>query len=215
MAALSRLITERRGLIAGLAFAAAGLFGLGAWWMGWFGRAEDPRVTAIKNLQQELAAKYPPEKGPTSIIEAAERVAAISTVMTQINALPEELRPQALESGRRILMRSMQAKIDGYFALPPKERVAHLDREIKQMEFMRKAFETGQGLLSAVGLGGSAKPRPAGSPWMQPRSDADRETWRKQMLDSTSPEQRARFAEYFAALQQRRETLGLPSGPPR
>lgn len=187
------------------------------WWLGWFGRSEDPRVTEIKNLQQELAAKYPPEQGPRNIAEATERVAAITTVMTRIAALPEELRPQAIEPGRRIMMRSMEAKIDSYFALPPKDRDAHLDGEIRQMEFMRKAFEAGQSVMNAVGLGGKpAENGTAGGPPMgRGGSEADRNAWRKQMLDGTSPEQRAKFSEYFSAMQKRREKMGLPPMGPR
>lgn len=186
------------------------------WWLGWFGRREDPRVTDVKNLQKELAAKYPPEQGPRNIAEAAERVAAITTVMTRIAALPEDLRPEAMEPGRRIMMRSMEAKIDGYFALPPKERDAYLDGEIRQMEFMRKAFEAGQSVMNAVGLGGKPGESNAGGgpPWMRSGSESDRNAWRKRMLDGTSPEQRAKFSEYFSAMQRRREKLGLaPMGP--
>jgi hypothetical protein len=187
------------------------------WWLGWLGRAEDPRVTTIKSLQQELAAKYPPDQGPQNVAEAAERVAAITTVMTRIAALPEELRPQAMEPGRRIMMRSMEVKIDGYFALPPQERDAYLDGEIRQMEFMRKAFEAGQSVMNAVGLGGKPGESNAGGgpPWMRAGSEADRNAWRKRMLDGTSPEQRAKFGEYFSAMQRRREKLGLPPMGPR
>jgi hypothetical protein len=209
-------IGRRAWLAGGASAVVAAAIGLG-WWLGWFGRPEDPRVTEIKALQQELAAKYPPEQGPRNVAEAAERVAAITTVMTRIAALPEDLRPEAMEPGRRIMMRSMEAKIDGYFALPPKERDAYLDGEIRQMEFMRKAFEAGQTVMNAVGLGGkpATKNSGGGPPWMRAGSEADRNAWRKRMLDGTSPEQRAKFGEYFSAMQRRREKLGLPPMGPR
>ena len=35
------------------------------------------------------------------------------------------------------------------------------------------------------------------------------------MIDRTSPEERARYAEYRRAMEERREKRGLPSGGPR
>jgi hypothetical protein len=204
----------RRWMVAAIV-ACLALGAAAAWWAGWFGRGEDPRLTAVKEFQAELAAKYPPEQGPQSVVDAAERVAAFATVMGRINALPTELRPQAIEAGRRILMRSMQAKIDRYFTLPAAERLAFLDREIGEMELMRKAFETGRGLMQAVGLGGPAKDKSAGRAGPQARSEEDRNTWRKQIIDATHPEQRAKFSEYLRAVEVRRAALGLPPGGPR
>jgi hypothetical protein len=34
------------------------------------------------------------------------------------------------------------------------------------------------------------------------------------MIDSTTPEQRARFVEYIGAIERRRGQLGLPAMPP-
>ena len=45
-----------------------------SWSLGMFGTAEDPRVTEIKNLQQDLAKKFKPTQGPSSMSDAVERV---------------------------------------------------------------------------------------------------------------------------------------------
>ena len=63
-----------------------------SWSLGMFGTVEDPRVTEIKNLQQDLAKKFKPTQGPSSMSDAVERVTAITTVMTKVAALPEDLR---------------------------------------------------------------------------------------------------------------------------
>ena len=214
------------------------LLGGGAWWLGWLGRAEDPRVTELKQMQRDLAKQFSPTEGPKNFTDAAARVAAIGTVMTKMQSLPEELRPQAMAEGRSIMMQYMQARVDGYFALPPSKRDAYIDGEIRQMEFMRKAFEAGQTAMRFMGVGGArpggqpaagsnaagstaaaappaAPPRPSGpmgrgipmGSGMSP----------KEMIDRTTPQQRAQFQEYFSQVEQRRKALGLPpgGGPPR
>ena len=210
----------------------------GAWWLGWLGRAEDPRVTELKQMQRDLAKQYPPTEGPKNIADAAARVAAIGTVMAKVQSLPEELRPQAMAEGRSIMMRHMQAKVDGYFALPPAKRDAYIDAEIRQMEFMRKAFTAGQTAMRFMGVGGqnaggagaggaaaggaaaAGKP-PAGAASAEPARPAGppmgRNMSRKDMIDRTTPQQRAQFQEYFSRVEQRRQALGLPAGwgPPR
>jgi len=217
------------------------LLGGGAWWLGWLGRGEDPRVTELKQMQRDLAKQFSPTEGPKNFTEAAARVAAIGTVMTKVQSLPEELRPQAMAEGRSIMMQYMQARVDGYFALPPSKRDAFIDGEIRQMEFMRKAFEAGQTALRFMGVGGAraggqpaaastaagstaagatkagataaaAPPAPS-----RPSGPMGRGMSRKEMIDRTTPQQRAQFGEYFSQVEQRRKALGLPpgGGPPR
>jgi len=217
------------------------LLGGGAWWLGWLGRGEDPRVTELKQMQRDLAKQFSPTEGPKNFTDAAARVAAIGTVMTKVQSLPEELRPQAMAEGRSIMMQYMQARVDGYFALPPSKRDAFIDGEIRQMEFMRKAFEAGQTAMRFMGVGGArpggqpaagstaAGSKAAGStatgstaaapPPAAPRrpEGMGRGMSRKEMIDRTTPQQRAQFQEYFSQVEQRRKALGLPpgGGPPR
>jgi hypothetical protein len=207
------------------------LLGGGAWWLGWLGRAEDPRVTELKQMQRDLAKQFSPTEGPKNFTDAAARVAAIGTVMTKMQSLPEELRPQAMAEGRSIMMQYMQARVDGYFALPPSKRDAYIDGEIRQMEFMRKAFEAGQTAMRFMGVGGAraggqpaagstaAGPTAAAAPAAPPRPPGPmgRGMSRKEMIDRTTPQQRAQFQEYFSQVEQRRKALGLPpgGGPPR
>ncbi len=227
----------RRSLWIGFCVASVLCLAGGGWWMGWLGRAEDPRVTELKQMQRDLAKKYPPTEGPKNIADAAARVAAIGTLMAKVQSLPEELRPQAMAEGRSIMMRHMQAKIDGYFALPPAKRDAYIDSEIRQMEFMRKAFMAGQTAMRFMGVGGTGsggvraggaatsgtaaagKP-PTGTASAEPPRPGGpmgRNMSRKEMIDRTTPQQRAQFQEYFSRVEQRRQALGLPAGwgPPR
>ena len=183
------------------------------WSLGMFGAAEDPRVTEIKNLQQDLAKKFKPTQGPSSMSDAVERVTAITTVMTKVAALPEDLRSEAMQPGKKMMMESMEATVNNYFELPQSEREAYLDNQIRQMEFMRQAFEAGKSVMGAIGWSKkkSDKEEKDGPPWMKNRSEDERNAWRKKMIDRTTPEQRAKFGEYFSAMKRRREELGLPS----
>lgn len=195
----------------------------GAWWAGWFGAKEDPRLTEVKSVMGELAAKYPPDEGPKNMLDAAARVGAMVTVMGKIQSLPEELRPKAMEEGRKLMMKGMEARVDSYFAAPPEKRQQLIDDQLKQMQSMQKAFEGGRSMFQGLaGQGGGDKAgggqggnragnqQTAGAPG--PRSEEDRSAWRKRMIDGSSPSQRARWTEYFGEVEKRRQALGLPGG---
>ena len=50
-----------------------GLVSAGAWWGGWFGVKEDPRLTEVKTVMAEAAAKYPPDQAPKNMLDTAAR----------------------------------------------------------------------------------------------------------------------------------------------
>lgn len=210
----------RRRTVVGLVV--AGVL-LASWAVWWFGRSgEDPRIVEIQALQRELAARYPPGEPIRSAAEAAARVAAMGEVMAKVQQLPPELRPRAMRVGQGTFRKMMEGKVSTYFSLPVEQRQDFLDQEIRQMEFMRKAFEAGQTVASFFGRGGNrsageksgadAGPRPPFGP--PGGSEEDRNRFRKEILDSTTPEQRARFVEYLGAIDRRRGQLGLPAMPP-
>jgi len=193
-----------------------GLFSAGAWWGGWFGVKEDPRLTEVKTVMAEAAAKYPPDQAPKNMLETAARVGTMVTVMAKIQSLPEELRPKAMEEGRKLMMKGMEARVDSYFAAPPDQRQKLIDDQLKQMQSMQKAFEGSRSMFQGLGggqggSGGAAgNQQAAGRPG--PRSEEDRSAWRKRMIDGSSPSQRARWTEYFSEVEKRRQALGLPGG---
>jgi hypothetical protein len=207
-------------MFVGLTLVLALLTAWAVWWLR--GTGEDPRITEIRTLQRELAAKYPPEKAISGPGDAAARVAAIGQVMVKVQQLPPELRPQAMRVGQDTFRKMMGGKVSTYFSLPAEKRQDFLDQEIRQMEFMRKAFEAGQSVAAFFGAGGSKSaggkrgdgvgPRPPFGPLGG--SEEDRNRFRKEILDSTTPEQRARFVEYIGAIDRRRGQLGLPAMPP-
>ena len=210
------------GLIALVAF-------LIAWLGGWIRFTTDPRVVEIRKLQDEARQKFVVTGGPSTIAEATEAVTMMATIRQKVEALPANLRPQAERSGSSVFRSAMRQRIDAFFALPPEKRQAELDRQIKQEEMMRKAFETagkvagffgggppggGQG----SGQGGQGSGQGGGGPPGGPPQGASQDAsnkWRKGIIDSTTPEQRARYVEYRRAMDQRRKELGMPSAGPR
>jgi len=218
--------------LAGVALLALLAF-LIAWLGGWIRFTTDPRVVEIRKLQDEARQKFAANGGPQTLAEATEAVTAMATIRQKVEALPPHLKPQAERSGSSVFRSAMRQRIDAYFTLPPAQRQAELDRQIKQEEMMRKAFETagkvagffgggppgggqatGPGAQGGQGSGQGGGGPPGGGPPQGASQDASNK-WRTGIIDSTTPEQRARYVEYRRAMDQRRKELGMPSGGPR
>jgi hypothetical protein len=211
--------------VAGLA-ALAVLALLGAWLAGWIRFTTDPRVTEIIALQEQARARFGQGSGPSNLADAAAMATSMMEIRQKTEALPEHLRPQAEQAGRSVFQSAFRARIDAYFALPPDQRQAEIDRQIDQEEMMRKAFEAGRTVAGVLGGGGAGAgnaspaggtasasanaPRSGGS-----RSEEERNRWRKSMIDRTTPQERARYTEWRRAVDARREQRGMPSNWPR
>lgn len=186
---------------------------LAAWWLGWFAAPVDPRVAEIHAMRAELAAKYPDGAGPTNLAEATAMATAMYGIRRKIEALPENLRPQAERGGGSMFRAAMRARMEAYFEAQPAQRGAVLDRQIDEMEVMRKAFEAAEKVTTAFGGGGNAAaaPPPGGPP--RSTNEEERNKFRKGIIDRTSPAERARYVEYWRAVGERREQRGMPPTP--
>ena len=207
---------------------------LAAWLLGYIRFTTDPRVAEVKALQADVQKLMNENGGPATMEQAEVAVAAMQAVRTKMETLPEPLRRDLGRTGG--FRATMQARINSYFALPPDKRQAELDRQIAQEDMLRQAFEKagggwgppgggppgggGQGgrpqgnaAQAGGGPGGPNAGGPGGGPGGPPRggSEEDRNRWRKDMIDSTTPAQRAQFSEYRRAMDTRREQLGKPS----
>lgn len=189
---------------------------MAAWLMGWLRFSTDPRVLEIQRMQAEMQDSLFKNGGPATLVEASAAMASMGQIREKVEALPPGLRKQVERSGGNVFRSAMRARIDAYFSLPADKRQAELDRQIDQEEMMRKAAEL-------AGFGGSRRERdgnaaagsgtsgrggpPSGG------SEEDRNRWRKQIIDSTTPEQRAEYVEYRQAMEQRRQQRGMPASP--
>lgn len=206
-----------------------------AWLFGWVSLTTDPRVVEIQKLQQEAVAQFGQNGGPQTIADATAAVASMNTIRAKTEALPPHLRSQVEQRGSNVFLNAMRARVSEYFDASPAQRQAVLDRQINQEEMMRKAFETASTVANALGMGqggsagsggstgaggqaggsppGGGPPGGAGPPSAS-RTEEDRSRRIKSIIDSTTPEQRARWIEYRRAIDTRREERGLNQGSP-
>lgn len=216
-----------------------------AWVGGWLGSGTDPRVAEILALQDQARERFgqlgDPGRGPATLGDATAAATAMMEIRRRTEALPEPLRQQVERNGRDPMRAAFRARIDRYFALPPEQRPAEIDRQINEEETWRKAFEAGRAVMGALGAGGQqpqaggqqsqpaagqaaqgggpqgaggGTPAASSQPWAN-RSEEERNRWRKGMIDGTTPEERARYTEWRRARDARREQLGLPERWPR
>lgn len=206
---------------------------LAAWLVGWIRFTTDPRVAEILALQDQARARFGQlggggsGGGPLTLADATAAATTMMEIRQKTEALPEHLRERVERNGSTMFQSAFRARIDRYFALPPEQRMAEIDRQIDEEETWRKAFEAGQAVMRAVGGGQQAQPggqsatppgqgnAGQGNPSWGSRSEEERNRWRKNMVDRTTPEERARYTEWRRARDARREQRGLPERWPR
>jgi hypothetical protein len=150
-------------------------------------------------------------------IPYSEERLAFGTLYDVAQQVPEQYRDQ--EIGRYFRAREA-AEINSYFALPPDQRAAELDRRIKAEEARRARWEAeraqrqanqansnGGGSATATAGQSSRGGRPRGS-----RTEETRNAWVKRYIDRTSADGRAKRTEYRRAKDQRRIAMGLETG---
>lgn len=197
------------GVVAALVVVAGG--GLGAWWLGWFGRAEDPRVVEIGTMMRDLLEKERQRQGQATFFTAVERVTGIVSVGMKVNALPEELRPRVMPLAWGVMMDHLDDRMNAYFRLgTAAERTKFIDGELAQMDFLKRAFESqdkrpdGRPRSGEDRERGPRGPDPGGAGTGQSRE----QRFTKWVLDRTTPDQRARLTEYMAAFERRLAETG-------
>jgi len=202
----------------------AGIVFLLAWLLGWIRFTTDPRVAEILALQEQARERFEQRNAAAAtsgspgmtLADATTAVTSMMEIRQKTEALPEYLRPQVERNGANMFRSAFRARIDRYFAVPPEQRQAEIDRQIAEEEMWRKAFEAGRAMMAAVS-GGSQQGQSANQqaasnprPWSS-RTEDERNRWRKGIVDRTTPEERARYTEWRRARDARREQLGLPT----
>jgi len=136
----------------------------------------------------------------------------------------EKLSPAERKEVWADLRKERQKELERYHKMSKEEKAAYLDERIDQMEAMRASWQSRNGGNSA---GRGPGPRNGGSGETPPQagtatenrggganlSAEDRERRRKDMLDATTPEERALRDQFFKDLQARRVQRGLPNSP--
>jgi len=223
--ALSELVRSRRGsgltgpLVRWLAvgFVALCLAALaGLWLAGYFSTPRE--VLAVRAAVDGQVAEL--EKMSRGEVPFGEGSQSFGPIMQAMRDVPEQYRDQARGEMGRLFEAREAAEVNSYFAVPPEQRAAELDRRIKEEEARRARWEADRDRRMA-GRGGpqagggspqAAAQAGAGAAPSRRRGDGSEESRNdrsKQRLDQTSAASRARSTEYRRAKDQRRIQLGL------
>ncbi|MCL4748441.1 MAG: hypothetical protein KJZ83_23970, partial [Burkholderiaceae bacterium] len=133
----------------------------------------------------------------------------------QVEALPVAYQQQFRQSMGNLFMQREEQRYDEYLSLDKVERKKYLDKVIAEGEQRRKQWEARRKQMEAeraqqaasatAGQTGAGAPAPANRGGWGNRSQSAR-------LDRTSPELRAKRAEFRRDMEQRRKERGLPEG---
>lgn len=216
-------------------FSLAGLAAL-AWLVLWLGGfLSTPReVLEMRALVDAEVAKL--DQMARNEVPYSGEWSSMGEVFGRMRDMPEGVRDQVRDEMGRLFRARERAELASYFAMPPEKRQAELDRRIKAEQARAKAWEQ-ERASRAASASANRDPRPARQPGQggsqgRPTATADGrpngggrpptqwgnltdeqiEARRKARLDHSSPEERARSAEYRRAMTVRREQLGISPG---
>jgi hypothetical protein len=173
--------------------------GLGTYWLV----GPEPHLARAEALRDQLTGEagrgLPPEERQELRRQLAEEVRQLS---------PEQRRQLAAQRRRQFRQR-----LDEYFALAPPERLAFLDGQINRTEAARRQRAQAAANGDAAGAGPDRAGGFGRGAWRSADPE-ERQRRRQQMLDATSPEERAMASAYFRDLNNRRRQLGLAGRGP-
>jgi len=172
----------------------------------------DPHLARARALQKQLFSPASKDLSPE------ERKARFAEYREHIKHLNDDQKWQLSATMRE----KQKAEMDRYFAMSSAERTRYLDEQIDRSEKMRQMWKQ----KAAQGKGNQAKGRPPGGGFgsggkagatqsgkggRPPRSSEEIQQRRKQFLDRTSPEERARMDRFRKDMADRRKQRGLPT----
>lgn len=190
---------------------AAVALSLTAWLGGWIRFTTDPRLAEVLAMQREVDRLVAADGGPKTEAEARVIADAWGRIREKTEALPPRLRGQAAAAGWATAEAGRRRAMDKFFATPPAERKAELDRQIKSERLIGGALAAAAATRSqapasaAPSAAASAGQAGGGSAPPQGPSEDSRNAGRKGVIDNTSSSQRARFFEYQRARNERRK----------
>jgi hypothetical protein len=166
----------------------------------------DPHLSRAKELQKELFSPAAKNLSPE------ERKARFTEYREQVKHLNADQKWELSAPMRE----KQKAEMDRYFAMSPKEKTKYLDEQIDRSEKFRKEREQKQKTAPGAGgfgggPGGNKAGGPGGGPGGRPPSSPEEiEKRRKQFLERTTPEERARADQFRKEMNDRRRQRGLP-----
>ena len=176
------------------------LAGICAWATGIFGGV-DSEVAELESLRDQHVSRM-------EEMSDEERRETRRSMQARVEQLDDSQRKQFFESSRPVFQQMMLNRMNQFFEMPPEEQDERLDQIIDRMEERRADRQDGG---NERGRGGPGGPPGAGGrrgDWAK-MSDAERDQKRKEMLDKTTPEMRAKVDQFKDMLNERRQERGL------
>lgn len=157
----------------------------------------DPQVQEAKALQTKLVASL------TKSDDVKETIQSMSKLRDSMEKMTPDQRREVM-TGPGGPMATMRREAEAFAELPVEKRKQFLDDRIDRMEKIMAAFK-------AMG-GRPMGPRPGGQGG--PSTSENRLERSREILNRTTPEDRALLSDYFSALMERRKERGLPGFGP-
>ena len=206
------------------------------WLLGFFSTPKE--VLAVRALVDGQVAEL--ERVARNEVPLSYEGGSFGAMFETMRQVPEAYRDQARAEMGRLFAARERAEIDSFFAMPPAQRQAELDRRIQAEDARRRAWQAERASREASrdseAARGSGRPGEAGGPrgtatqaagtrggppaaagspngGRRRRGDGtedSRNMRRKSRLDRSTAESRARRTEYRRLKDQRRIELGIP-----
>lgn len=218
-----RLALQALAALAVLALLVTG----GLWAAGVF--SDPAEVRALRSMVDEQVARYDQIAMGNGSFSGSS--AGFGSMFESMRSMPEGYRDQIRGEMGRLFEARERAEINSFFRMSPDQRMAELDRRIREEDAQREARRQQWAQQQSSGdqprgprgdAGGRGGPPGGGTAQGgggdrgrgrgRPTSDEQREQWRKGRLDNTSPQGRAQRDEYRRLMRERREQLGLSGG---
>jgi hypothetical protein len=160
---------------------AVALILLGAWWLGLFRQGKDPVVAELEHVRDQRLARR-------DEISEEERQASRTDFRRQMEQLTPEQRKAFFESSIPLFMKIVEQRLDEFFTLSPEQQRERMDERIDQLQ------------------GGNKRPFARNRQGPDPgQFDAMRKEW----LDMTTPDQRARIERAMGMFNDRLQERGM------
>ncbi len=177
-----------------------------------FNQRENPDVVAAREVNKKMAEAFSDEN-----ISSEDKMKLYEESRKANEKLSDDERNKVRREAWKGRGKQMEATIDDYLALDnEKDRNAFLDEQIEKWQGMREQWKGMKKKREAEAKAEGKKPEDrAGRGGWSPPKPGDKEgamNMQRRMMDKTSPEQRAKFSEYFMALKQRMEDRGMDTG---
>lgn len=191
---------------------------------------EDPKLADLRQLEGEIEAlqhREDPSPDDVQVLQALQvvREEKMDALSDEQHAVLQQRQEEQRDQWMQKHDERMSQQLSAFFAMPPAERRASLDKMIETSEAFHKAMEASAaaaggppgagggppGAEGRAGRGGASGQRGGGNSrrgWGNSTPEVRKQRERNR-LNRTTPEYRAQRTEFVRVIQERRKELGL------